>query len=64
MDVIRHDHITHYHESIALPDLFENLQKQVAALGRCQPRLAMVTTASEIVEILVPVITPQAFWHA
>jgi hypothetical protein len=64
MDVIRHNHITHHHESVTLTNLFKNLQEQIPTPRRCEPRLAMVTTASEKVEILLPVITLQAFRHA
>jgi hypothetical protein len=63
MDVFRHHHIPHHHETILLTNLFQNLQKQVAAARSCKPGLAMVTTASEKVEILVPVVTLQAVRH-
>src|SRR5271155_1621042 len=63
MDMIWHYDITHNDETIALANVFENLEKQLATVRRCQPGLAMVTTASEKVEILVPVITLQAGRH-
>src|SRR5438477_2739402 len=64
MDMIGHYHITDYHESIALTNLFENSQKQVAVARACEPGLAMVTTASQKVEIVVPVVALQTLRHA
>ena len=62
VDVVGHHHITD--EEIALPHLFQNLQEQVAVEGFSEPRLAMVTTASQKVEIIASVIALQAFPHA
>ena len=63
MNVLRHDHIADHHEAIPLPDLFQDLQKQIAATSRSQPRLPVIATASEKVEMLVPVIAFEACGH-
>jgi len=47
MNMIRHYHVPHHHETIALANLFENLQKQIAVASACQPGLAMVANAVE-----------------
>jgi hypothetical protein len=64
MNVVRHHHKTDHDKSVILPHLFQNLQEEVPALSSCEPRLAMITTAIDEVQIVMAVITLQAFWHS
>jgi hypothetical protein len=54
--MIRHDHIPHHHEAIALPDLLHDLQEQVAPACAAKPRLPVKTAASEKMQMIVAVI--------
>jgi len=61
--VIRHRDVADYNKAIALPHFFEDLQKQIAPLWACQPRLAMITTTGEEVEIVVARVALEASGH-
>jgi hypothetical protein len=63
MNVIRHYHITYDHEAIALPDFLEHGKKKIAPPRTRQPRLAMITTASDEVQLIGAVITPGMVGH-
>jgi hypothetical protein len=56
MNVLGHDHIADHYEAIALAYFFQNAQKQITAAGSGQPRLAMITAASEEVQVPLAVV--------
>ena len=50
-------------EPIALPDLLEHAQKQIAPLWACQPGLAMITAASDEMQFVGAVVAPGMVGH-
>jgi hypothetical protein len=63
MEVFRHHHITENHETVALANLFENHEKQVAAAGRPEPGLPLVTAACDEVQITSAAVSLQILGH-
>jgi hypothetical protein len=63
MNMVGHHYVPHDHEAIALPRLFDDPQEQVAASGSAKPSLPVITTAGKKVQMIVPVVSPQAPWH-
>src|SRR5208282_928323 len=63
MNVVGHRHIADHHKLIALPDLLEDLQEQIAPARACQPGLAMITTTGEKMEIVVAGVAPETGGH-
>ena len=62
MEVPRHQHVAHNHEAVT-PPLCQYTKKEIAALGRAQSRLAMITTAGDEVKVLLAVDAVEAFGH-
>jgi len=63
VNVIGHDNVAHDHEAIALTDFLEYRQKQIATLGARKPRLAMITTASDEMQLIRAVVAPGMVGH-
>ena len=63
MNMIWHHYVSHHHEAIALARLLEDPQKQIAPTGSTQPRLPVITTAGEKMQMLVAVVSLQACRH-
>jgi hypothetical protein len=61
--VIGHHDVAYHHEPIALADFFEDGQKQIAPLGARQPRLSMITAASDEMQLLGAVIAAGMVGH-
>jgi len=52
VDMLGHHHVADHGEAIVTPGLLQNLQQQVAPPRRAQPGMAVVTTASNEVQML------------
>ena len=63
MDVFRHDHVPHHHETVAVPDFLQNPQEHIASRARCQQRPAAITAGGDKVQMLAAVIAAQALGH-
>ena len=63
MNVLRHDHISHYHELIALPRLFENGEESVTGSCGLQQWQSVVARTSDKVQMVRTVSTMQAAGH-
>jgi hypothetical protein len=50
MNVLRHDHITDYHEAITLPYLFKDKKKEIAPLRSMQKRESVITAERDEVQ--------------
>jgi hypothetical protein len=64
MNVVGHRDVADHHKLIALTDFFEDFEEQVAPFWVCQPRLAMIRTTGEEVEIIMAGLALQAGGHA
>jgi hypothetical protein len=51
--VVGHRDVADHNKLVALTDFFEDFEEQVAPLWACQPRLAMIRTTGEEVEIIM-----------
>jgi len=51
MNVLRHDHVTDHDQYVALADLFQDFQKQIAAAGSAEQRLPAIATAGDEVQV-------------
>jgi hypothetical protein len=63
MKMLRHDHVTHHHESIALARLLQDGKKHVTAAGRAQQRRTLITTAGNEVQVARAVVSVQSLGH-
>jgi hypothetical protein len=63
MKVLGHDDISHDDKPIPPPNLLQNLEKKVTPPRCSEQRLTPVTTASDEVQIAIPVVTRQIPWH-
>jgi hypothetical protein len=61
--VIRHHHVSHDYEAVALASFLEDLEEEVAAARRSQPRLSVIAGASNEVEMVLAVVALEAFRH-
>jgi hypothetical protein len=64
MDVIGHDRITDHDKLVTLAHFFEDLEEEIAPHRACQPRLGVITTTGEKVEIVVTGISLEAVGHS
>ena len=63
MNVFGHDHVAQHDESIALPDLLQDFEKQTATRGGAKQRLSAITPEGDEMEIVVSVVTLEAPRH-
>jgi hypothetical protein len=63
MNMVGHQHVPNDHEAITLSRLFNDPQEQVAASGSTKPWLPVITTAGKKVQMIVPVVSPEARRH-
>lgn len=63
MDMLRHHHVPHDYETIALPAFFQDLNKQIATVCTGQSVLAMIATTGDEMQMAVTVVAAQAFRH-
>ena len=63
MNVVGHHDVADHHKLVALADLLENLQEQIALARAGQPGLAMITATGEKVEIVVAGVALEACGH-
>jgi hypothetical protein len=62
MEVLGHYHVTPNNELVLLPELFNDVKKQMAA-GRSEDGLAMVAAAGNEVLLAAGMIAAQSGWH-
>src|SRR5947199_9187211 len=63
MSMIRHHHVPHHHEAIALTDFLQYPQK-VAFSCAAKPWLPVITTANEKMQMIVAVIALEPCRHS
>jgi hypothetical protein len=63
MKVFGHDHIADDHKLIAPADLFEDLEKKIAALSAAQQGLATITTTGDEMQVSGAVVAVKAPGH-
>jgi hypothetical protein len=63
VDVVGHYNVADHNKLAALSGILKDLQKQIAPMRTCQPRLAMVTATGEKVEIIVARVALEAGGH-
>ena len=63
VEVLGHDDVAQHHEAVGLAGLFQKPQKQVAPPRCAQPRPALVTTASDEVQMAGTVIPLETLRH-
>jgi|HubBroStandDraft_2_1064218.scaffolds.fasta_scaffold42266_3 hypothetical protein len=56
MNVVGHGHVAYDYEAITLADLFEHCEELIATLPARQPGLPMITTASNEMQVIRPVV--------
>ncbi len=61
--MLGHDHIAHNHEAVTLAGGFEHHQEQIAPPRARQPRLPMITTAGDEMQIVPAVIAAGMVRH-
>jgi hypothetical protein len=64
MNMIRHHHVSHHYEAIALPHFLQDPHKHIAFPCAAKPWLTVITTAREKMQMIVAVIALQALGHA
>ena len=63
MEVLRHHDISHNHEAIALPGLFEDRKESVAAAHATELRPSVITRASDKVQVMGAVSAMESGGH-
>lgn len=63
MDVLGHDHVADYHETVTPSHRLQNLQEQISVLRGAQERAPLITTGSDEVQVSGAVITMQPIRH-
>jgi hypothetical protein len=58
MKVLRHDDVSQNNQAMLFAHFFENVQKQITALVGVEPRLSLIATAGDEVQISGAVVTP------
>ena len=53
MKMLGHDHVSQHDKAIAHPRLFQNAQEQIAPPGAIEPPMALITAASDEVQVAV-----------
>jgi hypothetical protein len=63
MKVLRHDDVSQNDKAVLFAQFFENVQKQITPLIAVEPRLSVIATAGDEVQIPCAVVTPQTRGH-
>jgi hypothetical protein len=61
--VLRHDDVSQHNKLVLFAHFFENSQKQITPLIGVEPRLSLIATAGDEVQISGAVVTPQTLGH-
>jgi hypothetical protein len=63
MKVLRHNDVSQHNKAVLFTYLFKNVQKQITVFIVVEPRLSLIATAGNDVQISGTVVTPQALGH-
>jgi hypothetical protein len=63
MKMLRHDDIPQHDKAMLFAHFFENSQKQITPLAAVEPRLSLIATAGDEVQISAAVVSPQTLGH-
>ena len=63
MKVLRHDDISQHNKTMLFAHFFENVQKQITPLIAVEPRLPLMATAGDEVQIPRAVVTLQTLGY-
>jgi len=63
MEVLGHHHVSHDHEAVALPGLFEDAEESVTAAQATEFRSSVITRASDKVQVMGAVSAVESGGH-
>ena len=63
MDMLRHDYVTDDDKLMALADLLQHFEKEIARAGRAEKGTALITTCGNKVGVSSAVVAVKVCWH-